>query len=213
MAAFTKIAFLVLAILTVAAYGLAYMNRASDKIVSAIVPIGLAAVLGVGTAVLVFGGEPKARSVFPTSFLIIKHTQLPWFLETQSLRLSLVKDTLKRIPMATLQQELAADPWHFYHHLLQRAIVNRLVTVYTGAWQFETRRYNLPVGEIEFPVNVKLPGKKEVGLDVKHINAAMTGNILQIAPIPDEARISTPEQTVLAIDLPGTARTPPARFI
>ena len=77
MAIMARIGFVILTLLTIGAYWLAWNNRASDKIISAILPIGLAAVLGVGASVLVFGGQPKVNSAFPTGFVVSRADGLP----------------------------------------------------------------------------------------------------------------------------------------
>ncbi len=62
-----SLALLVLLVLaTAAAFWLVWNNRGSEKIVTAVVPIAVGALLGIYLTVLVFGGEPPISSAFVT---------------------------------------------------------------------------------------------------------------------------------------------------
>ena len=64
-------------LMTVFAFYLVWMNRASEKILSAIFPVAVAALTGVILAVFVFGGEPATTTVFPSSFQYRLPSKMP----------------------------------------------------------------------------------------------------------------------------------------
>ena len=72
---------LVLAALILAtgvAFYVVWMNRASEKIVTAVIPIAIAALIGVGLTVFVFGGQPPLTVKFPAVFLYRSSDKAPW---------------------------------------------------------------------------------------------------------------------------------------
>jgi hypothetical protein len=56
---------------------LAWLNRGSEKIATAIIPIGIAAIAGTLYAVLVFGAQPKISSKFIAGYVVDLPSKLP----------------------------------------------------------------------------------------------------------------------------------------
>jgi hypothetical protein len=135
-----------LGILTLGAYWLAWNNRASDKVISAILPIGLAAVLGVGTSVLIFGAESSTRAAFPMAFFVGAEDRLPIPFEGERRGLETGVFPL----LNTLDYTRTDDPDSvlLYHHLVQRLLLQHLINRYTSNWDYETIRYELPFGDL-----------------------------------------------------------------
>jgi hypothetical protein len=66
-----------LAIMTVCAFVLVVMNRSSEKIISAAIPLSIGAVLTVFLTVFYLGLQPGLESTFPVSFVYRKDNNLP----------------------------------------------------------------------------------------------------------------------------------------
>ena len=150
------IVFGILILLAVAAFGLGWMNRASEKIISTLIPIEIAAVTGVFLAVLVFGGEPLITEVFPAAFLYDKESKLPWagppwpaVRQFTHVLVLFAPANLQKVHPEFFNDASDAEGRMLYHHLLQRAIIDWMGLRYRKSWQIEDIRFELPTGSHE----------------------------------------------------------------
>lgn len=136
-------------LVTICIFVLVWLNRGSEKILTAVIPIVIAALIGVVLAVFVFGGEPPVTEIFPSSFLYKISNKmpadLPWVLQSR-----------RFVPMQFAPGELykvrpefftdSSDPQGtmLYHHLLQKSMIDFLGMLYRGSWQTEILHFELP---------------------------------------------------------------------
>ena len=73
MAITTGFAFVVVATL----FAFVWMNRGSEKVITAVIPIAVAAIVAIGLSIAVFGVEPSMSEVFPTTFTYRIDTRMP----------------------------------------------------------------------------------------------------------------------------------------
>jgi hypothetical protein len=140
--------YLVLAVLMVAtavAFYVVWMNRSSEKIISAVIPISAAALLGVFMAVFVFGGEAPETVEFPTTFIFRSSDNLPVMLpfRPQNHALFLISQLGKSNP-DMLKDDAQGST--LYHHFLQRAIIETLAFRYAGSWETKIVRFDTSLG-------------------------------------------------------------------
>jgi len=130
---------------------LVYLNRESDKLLNAVVPIATAAIAAIIIGGFVFGGLPSRIELFPASFQVQMQrkmpAQLPWTLTWRRYSHSLFE------PAALFNKdpkyfEGDAIPSTLYHHLLQKAIVNWMGFNYRSGWQTEVIKFDLPSAHI-----------------------------------------------------------------
>src|SRR5947208_1720175 len=124
----------------VAAFYVAVMNRASEKIMSAVIPITVAAIVGIFMAVFIFGVEAPISTRFPVTFFYRTSDNIPLKLPLRNLQpfLFIVPQLNQRHP------ELMKDDTRgetLYHHFLQRAIIEILVSRYPSDWETEIVRF------------------------------------------------------------------------
>ena len=139
---------LVLAILivaTAAAFYVVWMNRSSEKIISAVIPISAAALLGVFMAVFVFGGQAAETAEFPTTFIFRSSDNLPVILpfRPQNQALFLISQLGKSNPEMLRDDASGAS---LYHHFLQRAIIETLAFRYSRSWETNILRFDTSLG-------------------------------------------------------------------
>lgn len=138
----------VIAAIALAVY-LVVQNRASEKILTAVIPITVAATVGIFLSVFVFGGQPALTLVFPVSFQYQLKSKmpanLPWALRNRRFH-----DFV--MPPAALAQKHpeyfsdAADGHVLYHELLQLGIVEWMSLHYHNSWESEAMTFELPSG-------------------------------------------------------------------
>ena len=133
-------------IAAVAAFYVVWTNRASEKIISAVIPITVAAIVGIFMAVFVFGGEAPVTTRFPVTFFYRTSDSIPLKMPLRRLQpfLFIVPQLNQRHP------ELMKDDTRgetLYHHFLQRAIIEILVSRYQRDWEKEIVRFKTSTGE------------------------------------------------------------------
>jgi hypothetical protein len=132
---------LVLILATVVAFYIVWMNRASEKIMSAVIPIAVAALVGVFLSVFVFGEAAPLIVTFPTVFLCRFSDKTPFIPPTRPTLFSLaeIPELLKDHP-----ERMADDTQGgtLYHHFLQRAIIDVLMQHHRFSWETDIRRFD-----------------------------------------------------------------------
>ena len=129
---------------TAGAFYIAWMNRNSEKIISAVIPISVAALAGVYMAVFVFGGEPPKVSEFPTMFFFEAPDNLPISLPFRPILRSLFRvPVLLQTKPDALQGDKAVT---VYHHLLQIAIIDNLIFRYRTSWRVKVTKFETSQG-------------------------------------------------------------------
>jgi len=141
----------VLGLGTLFASYLVWMNRASEKILTAVIPIAVAALAGVFIAVFVFGGEPAVNVAFPASFQYRIENKSPVNLPLVLMGRRFHQSLFAPAMLYKVHPEFFNDPADpsgatLYHHLLQRAIIDWMGMYYRAAWQAEILQFDLPVG-------------------------------------------------------------------
>lgn len=128
----------------------AYMNRASEKVLTTLV-VGLLALFGSLLALAIFGFERSTRTVFSVPIIIHADTRLPLEgLPYPALPMDFairVREKLTATP--NILPDLKRDPFaqSVYHHALQRAMVYWLEKKYPFTWQVDV--FPTSLGEIE----------------------------------------------------------------
>jgi hypothetical protein len=194
-------------LMTVFAFYIVWMNRASEKILSAIFPVAVAALTGVILAVFVFGGEPATTTVFPSSFQYRLPSkmplQLPLVLMNRRFSQTLFAPTkLFEVHPEFFNDAADLEGQSLYHHLLQRAIIDWMGLRYANTWQVEMLQFDLPVGrEGRFG---PIPGasEKSVTLSTKQIEKLLEGNRFAKIHAGIPPRIALPPGTRMKITPP-----------
>ena len=136
---------LVLAALILAtgvAFYVVWMNRASEKIVTAVIPIAIAALIGVGLTVFVFGGQPPLTVKFPAVFLYRSSDKAPWTPPARPMLNSLFEvPELQRDHPERIADDTSGAT--LYHHLLQKAIIDILAQHHRGGWETDISRFDM----------------------------------------------------------------------
>lgn len=143
MKSYSVLALLIIA--TAIAFYIVWMNRASERIISAVVPISAAALLGVYMSVFVFGGEAPQTIEFPATFIFRGSDKLPALLPFRQVNTALfLVPQLRQSNPKLLEDD--ADGMVIYHHLLQRAIIETLAARYASSWETNIQRFDTSVG-------------------------------------------------------------------
>jgi hypothetical protein len=196
---------------TVFAFYLVWINRASEKILTAVIPIVVAALVGIPLAVFVFGGLPTISEEFPSSFQIRKASKMPANLPL--LLMSRRFSTPLFEPSLLWQQhpELFNDPADaegatLYHHLLQSAIIEWMSFRYHGSWQAEGAELELPIGrqtQFDPPQGANEPFER---LSKEQLEATMNENKFATIHAGITPQITLPINTVMRIRAPHPDR-------
>jgi hypothetical protein len=209
-----KIAFLVLlgAFVTIAAIfviWLAWMNRASERVITAIIAAAIA-LIGAPVAVLVFGGDQPVSAVFPVAFLYQADSKLPanlpWSMSHRRfLPSSLAPAELFKQDPNSFNDEKDKLGIELYHHLLQRSLIDWLG--YGGGWQTEILRFELPFGRQERSSRAPNSTGPSLTLSREQIQALLKGNKFAAVSVPFGGDlIALPPATTLQIT-PPTEKT------
>jgi len=131
---------------TVVTFYVVWMNRASEKIVTAVIPIAIAALIGVWLTVFIFAGQPPLTLNFPAVFLYRSSDKAPWTPPTRPMLYSLseVPELQKDHPERMADDTSGAT---LYHHLLQKAIIDILAQHHRHAWKTDISRFDIGVVE------------------------------------------------------------------
>jgi len=204
---------IIFVIVIAVAFYVVWMNRASEKIISAVIPISVAAVLGVLMAVFVFGGDSPTITKFPVTFFYRTSDHLP-------LAMPLRRPTLGFLFLPQLNQQhpdLMKDDTGgqtLYHHLLQRAIFDILASRYRGNWETEIIRFKTSIAdETRFmpaagagtdfrrlssaEIETALKGNRFAGGRMEHLQITLPpGTSVKVSP-PTEKSGTLPESIVV----------------
>ncbi len=127
---------------TGAAFYVVWMNRASEKIVTAVIPIAIAALIGVGLTVFVFGGQPPLTVKFPAVFLYQFSDKAPFAAPDRPMLNSLFEvPELQRDHPERMADETSGAT--LYHHLLQKAIIDILAQHHRFSWETDISRFDM----------------------------------------------------------------------
>jgi hypothetical protein len=203
----TAIVTTLFAVVTVTAFVLVLLNRASEKILTAVIPIAVAGLVAIYLAVFVFGGEPTVTVVFPTSFLYQADTKMPANLPHLLLwrrfsPMSFLPEQLYSQHPEYFADTADSDGSNIYHDLLQRAILDWMAQRYSGTWQVEVTQFELPSfrSQEAGPAAAVLEPSKTYSAD--EIGALMRGNKFAGVRSPMASRLSVPQDAELAIEPP-----------
>jgi len=144
---------------------LVWNNRASEKIVAAVIPVSVAAIVAVLLAILVFGGEATIREDFRTSFVYRMSDKtllkLPWTLAQHTPLAVSHPGWIKSVPSEFLEDRrdwqdgsmtvldhVGLMDRELYHHLLQKAIIDVLSKKFK--WHIDAPNFNLVRGPSKF---------------------------------------------------------------
>jgi hypothetical protein len=140
----------------VAAVWVVYLNRASEKIVSAALPIAVASIVALGLSVFIFGADPPTTTQFVCAYTVVKNTKAlePKIVickQNGEFSLLAINEIFARHPEVRNNPD---DPnaIQLYHHLLQWEIVRRISMMFSKHWQTEVvslTRYNSRFNRIE----------------------------------------------------------------
>ncbi len=189
---------------------LAWTNRASEKVITAIIAAAVA-LIGAPVAVLLFGDAQPVSEVFPVAFLYEFDSKLPanlpWSISNRRFLASplAAAELYKQTPESFNDEndKLGID---LYHHLLQRSLVDWLAR--TGGWQTETLRFELPFGREERIGPVQDSSGPSLTVTKEQIQGLLKGNKFAAISVPvggDSMRL--PPNTTLHITPPSQTRT------
>jgi hypothetical protein len=160
----------------VAAFYVVFMNRSSEKIISAVIPITVAAIVGIFIAVFIFGREAPTTIRFPVTFFYRTSDNIPLKMPLRRLQsfLFIVPQLNQRHP--ELMKDNARGEM-LYHHFLQRAMIEILVSRYQSDWEKEIVRFRTSTGEEMRVIPSSFEPKKKFRLvSSSEIKAALQGN-------------------------------------
>jgi hypothetical protein len=143
-------------IVLVAAVWLVYLNRGSEKIVSAAVPIAAASLLALGLSVFVFGADSSTTVRFISAYTLVTSTKKPEpkvVICKQNGEFSL--DAMNWVIAShpeVLKNPNDSNAIQLYNHLLQWEIMRRMSLMFGKHWQTEVvnlSRYNTRYNNVE----------------------------------------------------------------
>lgn len=196
-------------LMTVFAFYLVWMNRASEKILSTIFPVAVAALTGIILAVFVFGGEPATATIFPSSFQYRLPSkmplQLPMVLMNRRFSQALfAPGMLFKVHPEFFNDPADAEGQSLYHHLLQKAIIDWMGRTYPGTWQVEMLQFDLPIGREGRFEPIQGASEKSETLSTEQIEKLLEGNRFAGIQAGIPPRIALPPGTKLKIAPPQT---------
>lgn len=199
----------VFALFTAAAFFIVLLNRASEKILTAVIPIAIAGLVGIYMSVFVFGGEPKVQLIFPASFQYTTQTKMPanvpWSLQWRRYHNALfLPAKLHSKHPEYFPDSADSAGTSLYHHLLQRAILDWLAERYGHSWQVESTQFELPTGRVTHWGPVRTGTKPSKVYSAEEIEAALKGNRFSAVHSDMARQLSVPPDTTLAIEAPHT---------
>jgi hypothetical protein len=198
-----------LGVLYVGAFIVTWMNRASEKIVTAAVPIGLAGFLGILLSVFVFGAVEPLKVVFSSGFLVNLDDRMPVQLPSvfESKRFGWAYFEVKQLhdehPELFQGQEDEFGS-HLYHHVLQKETLDWLSQNYPFSWQVE--KMPISFGGLTGAISSPEPGTKEKGrfYSSEELREALQGNWLASIRSPVGQGITLPPGSILRVAAPHT---------
>ncbi len=199
------ISFSLVAILTV--FGLVVVNRASEKIVGAVIPIGVAAVTGILFSLFIFGAEPPIEEVFASTFTYDADTKMPsnlpwlWNRRFEDARFAPAELFKQRPELFNDPKDKGGDS--LYHDLLQRSLVDWIGMIYRGSWQTEILSFESAIGrELRFqPAEATAPAPSKI-LTTAEIAKLLEGNKFASINTGIPPQIALPPGATLTISPP-----------
>jgi hypothetical protein len=196
------LAFVALGLLVALTFWLVYVNRGSEKVISAALPIAIAAVVGVFLTVFAFANEPDISKAFPVTFFYRAENATPVsppFRRNHNdvfLAARLLKDDPSKANDGTGGSLL-------YHHLLQKALFEWIAFKHAGAWDSEHLSFD--AGTKMF-LSGPVRGRAEPSLKIerKTIEEILSGNwFASSAGMP--LGLTVPVGTKVTIRPPGSS--------
>jgi hypothetical protein len=185
------------------------MNRASEKILSSVIPVAIAGLAGIIIAVFVFGGEPATTAVFPSSFQYRLPSKMPLDLPLVLMNRRFSQPQFAPAQLFKVHPEFFSDPADvngesLYHHLLQKAIIDWIGMLYRGSWQVEVLQFDLPAGrELRFQPTEGASEKSEI-LSTEQLEKILQRNRFADIHTGIPPQIALPPGTKLKISPPQT---------
>jgi hypothetical protein len=182
------------------------MNRESEKIITAVVPISVAALIGVFLSVFLFGGEPAVTARFPTVFLYRVSDLQPLAPPDRPLLNSLFE-----VPtLAAKHPELARDKESgatLYHELLQKAIVDKLAFTFSHSWEVDIAEFKTAFGQqltVQPAQDATEPSTK---LTLAELDALLKGNRFAASHATPSLGLALPPRSSMTIASANAAPT------
>jgi hypothetical protein len=208
MKSLTVVIFVLLGLAVIAAFWFVWNNRASEKIVTASLPIAVAALIGIFLTGWIFAGEDDYEGAFPVCFLVDLRTKLE--IQTPGVfaegRFS--SGTWQVSELKTRRPDLFSEDKNnfarnIYQHFLQRSFMDFLVMRYGGSWKARSLRFDFGSGGFgEYGPAPGVPPTDARILKKSDIEHALSGNwFAQIHQLP-EPQISLPPGSELIVTSP-----------
>ncbi len=195
-------------VLTNIAFAFVYINRDSDRLLNAIIPIAVASLAAIFLAGFISGSLDNRDEAFQASFQIRYKenlpVDLPWI--TMGRRFPLVlfetRELFKQNPKFFEDSETEAT-LTLYNHLLQKVIVDWIGTHYPGGWQMEFNKFS----QSSSPVEVYQPTEGASGLpgrvyQASEIETRLKGNYFAHVHDGIPSRFVLPPGTELMVEAP-----------
>jgi hypothetical protein len=193
---------ILLIVATALAFYVVWMNRESEKIITAVVPISVAALIGVFLTVFLFGGEPPITAKFPVVFLFRISDRAPLALPDRPPLLSLFEvPTLKERNPALIEDN--DNGVTLYHHFLQKAIVDTIASRYSSSWEVEIVDFKTGVGQQQGSQTSRDATEPSTKLSTAQIDALLKGNRFAGIHFITTPEIALPPGSVMTIRTPG----------
>jgi hypothetical protein len=200
------IAVLVLLILATGfAFYVVWMNRESEKIITAVVPISVAALIGVLLSVFLFGGEPVITAKFPAAFLFRISDRNPLNVPDRPMLLSLFEVPTLRQERPDLMED-GDNGATLYHHFLQKAIIDAFASRYSTTWEIETFDFKTGMGEQQTSGAAADATEPSTKITTAEIAALLKGNRFAGVDFLTTPQIALPPGSALKIRPPGTTK-------
>lgn len=184
-----------------AAFYVVWMNRASEKIITAVLPISAAALIGIFMAVFVFGGQTATTIQFPAMFIFESPENLPVSIPFRPTQMSLwLVPLLKKNNPELMKDDDQGTT--LYHHLLQKAIVETLAFRYGSTWKANIIRYDVSTGKSEqygAAEDASGPSEKISREQLEHL---MTENRFARVSTPMVQELNLPPGTSIKVSAP-----------
>lgn len=191
------------------AFWFVWNNRASEKIVTAAVPIAVVAILGIFFAGWVFAGEDDYEATFPVCFLVDLRTKLQITTPGVFARgrflggMSRVSE-LKKARPELFPDDLNNFARNVHQHYLQRLFVDFLVMLYRGSWNARSLHFDFGTGGFgQYGPALDRETAASQVLKQKDLEQSLHGNWFAKLPEFPQPQISLPADSKLSV-------TPPA---
>lgn len=169
-----------MAIFVLAAFVLVFINRESEKIVTASIPLAFAAFAALAL-VFAFAREEPVTRVFPVTFCYQVEDKLPVAIPGRSLQggsLALVDWIQQQNPKALDEPQDVSPGLLVYHELLQKSLIEWISSRHSGTWRMELLRFEFPAGHQEGHFQPESDAKEEASeiLSVEALRQKFIGN-------------------------------------